>query len=150
MQHGQAEADQKPHLYGASLANDNVAAHVSLEKPRGVNTSSDPSVREEDDGMGGVRPTPEEMKTLRKVGEPLPKSAFLVAVSTQKRNANLPRILINSRSSNSANASPTTAHLVFSKTTSRVLAAANRVVVRLVLVTRALLVSRLSSSSGAT
>lgn len=46
---------------------------------RGVGTLQDVDV-EEDDGLGGVRPTAEELRTLRKVGEPLPKSAFLVAV----------------------------------------------------------------------
>jgi POT family proton-dependent oligopeptide transporter len=35
---------------------------------------------EEDDGLGGVRPTDEEKKTLRHVAEPLPKAAFLVAI----------------------------------------------------------------------
>lgn len=80
MQLAQAEADQKPHLYGASLNDSNVGAHVNLEKPHGTIASSDPSLHEENDGLGGVRPTAEELKTLRKVGEPLPKSAFLVAI----------------------------------------------------------------------
>ncbi|KAH7086844.1 di/tri peptide transporter 2 [Paraphoma chrysanthemicola] len=85
LQHAQAEADQKPHLYGASLNDANVAANVDkevLEKHDGSHASS-ASVGagvEEDDGLGGVRPTAEELKTLRKVGEPLPKSAFLVAI----------------------------------------------------------------------
>lgn len=56
-------------------------ANSEFEKPVGASIhSSTPSVREEDDGMGGVKPTPEELKTLRKVGEPLPKAAFLVAI----------------------------------------------------------------------
>lgn len=82
MQHAQAEADQKPHLYGASLDNSNVGANVEVEKSLGAHVaSSTPSVDHgEDDGLGGVKPTEEEMKTLRKVGEPLPKAAFLVAI----------------------------------------------------------------------
>ncbi|OAL56091.1 peptide transporter PTR2-A [Pyrenochaeta sp. DS3sAY3a] len=56
-------------------------ANAELEKPVGASIhSSTPSVQEQDDGMGGVKPTPEELKTLRKVGEPLPKAAFLVAI----------------------------------------------------------------------
>lgn len=42
--------------------------------------STPSSVHEEDDGLGGVKPTAEELKTLRKIGEPLPKAAFLVAL----------------------------------------------------------------------
>jgi POT family proton-dependent oligopeptide transporter len=82
LQHGQHEAEHKPHLYGATVNDANVAgAHTSIEKPGAVEaTSSDSSILEEDDGMGGVKPTAEDLKTLRKVGEPLPKSAFLVAL----------------------------------------------------------------------
>ncbi|KAF1840410.1 di/tri peptide transporter 2 [Cucurbitaria berberidis CBS 394.84] len=82
LQHAQAEADQKPHLYGASLNDANVGAHVDLEKPHGaLETRASPSLDiGEEDGLGGVRPTAEELRTLRKVGEPLPKSAFLVAI----------------------------------------------------------------------
>lgn len=84
LQHMQAEADQKPHLFGASANNDNVGAHVHVdgEKARDSNSSSAsgrPNI-EEDDGLGGVKPTAEELRTLRKVGEPLPKAAFLVAI----------------------------------------------------------------------
>jgi POT family proton-dependent oligopeptide transporter len=86
----QAEANQKPHLFGASVNNDNVGANVHVdnekdivEKQQGSN-SSGASVRladhEEEDGLGGVPPTAEELRTLRKVGEPLPKAAFLVAI----------------------------------------------------------------------
>lgn len=35
---------------------------------------------DEEDGFGGERPTEEEKRTLRHVGEPVPKAAFLVAV----------------------------------------------------------------------
>lgn len=82
LQHAQAEADQKPHLYGASLDNSNVGANVEVEKPLGAHVASSTSSvgHGEDDGLGGVKPTAEEMKTLRKVGEPLPKAAFLVAI----------------------------------------------------------------------
>ncbi|KAI8939857.1 hypothetical protein NX059_003592 [Plenodomus lindquistii] len=82
MQQAQAEAEQHPHAFGASLNGANVGAHVELdEKPHNIVTSSSPSIQhEDDDGFGGIRPTAEEMKTLRKVGEPLPKSAFLVAI----------------------------------------------------------------------
>jgi len=83
LQHGQEVADHHPHLYGATVNDDNVAgAHVTLEKEHGVAASSSDSVSVvvEEDGIGGVRPTAEEMATLRKVGEPLPKSAFLVAI----------------------------------------------------------------------
>jgi POT family proton-dependent oligopeptide transporter len=58
-----------------------VAEKDVVEKP--LTVSSGTSVRptdEEDDGLSGVKPTAEELRTLRKVGEPLPKSAFLVAV----------------------------------------------------------------------
>ncbi|KAH7408402.1 di/tri peptide transporter 2 [Phaeosphaeria sp. MPI-PUGE-AT-0046c] len=84
LQHMQAEADHKPHLFGASVNNDNVGAnvHVDGEKAHDSNSSNasvGPHV-EEDDGLGGVKPTAEELRTLRKVGEPLPKAAFLVAV----------------------------------------------------------------------
>lgn len=80
LQHAQAEADQKPHLYGASINDANVAATV--EKPRGsdVSAASVGLEEHEDDGLGGVKPTQEELRTLRKVGEPLPKAAFLVAI----------------------------------------------------------------------
>ncbi|KAJ4372444.1 peptide transporter ptr2 [Neocucurbitaria cava] len=81
LQHAQAEADHKPHLLGASINNDNVGANVDLEKPHGTVASSSPSLDVgEEDGLGGVKPTAEEMRTLRKVGEPLPKAAFLVAI----------------------------------------------------------------------
>jgi len=84
LQHMQAEADQKPHLFGASVNNDNVGAnvHVDGEKPAHSNSSSASvnMVVEEEDGLGGVKPTAEELRTLRKVGEPLPKAAFLVAI----------------------------------------------------------------------
>lgn len=82
----QAEENHKPHLFGASANSDNV--HVDnekeiLEKQHDC-SSSGASVRladhEEEDGLGGVAPTAEEVRTLRKVGEPLPKAAFLVAI----------------------------------------------------------------------
>tara|TARA_R110002003_G_scaffold126_14_gene11544 strand:- start:3319 stop:4020 length:702 start_codon:yes stop_codon:yes gene_type:complete len=84
LQYAQAEADHKPHLYGASLNDANVAAHVDkevLEKHESHSSSASVgAVIEDEDGLGGVRPTAEELKTLRKVGEPLPKAAFLVAI----------------------------------------------------------------------
>ena len=84
LQHAQAEADQKPHLFGASLNDDNVGANVEkevIEKHPGSNSSAASAhVDQEEDGLGGVKPTQEELKTLRKVGEPLPKAAFLVAI----------------------------------------------------------------------
>ncbi len=47
-----------------------------------VAESSVPSVQhyEEDDGLDGQKPTEEEKSTLRRIGEPVPKAAFLVAV----------------------------------------------------------------------
>jgi POT family proton-dependent oligopeptide transporter len=85
MQHMQAEADQKPHLFGASVNNDNVGANVVTDDKQIIESHSDNSLGEhhhhtDHDDLGGVRPTREELKTLRKVGEPLPKSAFLVAI----------------------------------------------------------------------
>jgi POT family proton-dependent oligopeptide transporter len=84
LQHGQEVADHHPHLYGATVNDANVAgAHVSIEKPAALTAGSGSdaaSFVQEEDGIGGVRPTAEELKTLRKVGEPLPKSAFLVAI----------------------------------------------------------------------
>lgn len=81
----QAEADHKPHLFGASVNNDNVGANVVTGEKQAIETghTSDTSVAlgvHENDGLGGVKPTAEELRTLRKVGEPLPKSAFLVAI----------------------------------------------------------------------
>ncbi|CAO2657034.1 Nn.00g058370.m01.CDS01 [Neocucurbitaria sp. VM-36] len=65
-----------------SLDNTHVGANADLEKPHGTQVaSSSPSLDlGEEDGLGGVKPTAEELKTLRKVGEPLPKAAFLVAI----------------------------------------------------------------------
>jgi POT family proton-dependent oligopeptide transporter len=88
LQHAQAEANTKPHLFGASLNNDNVGAHVHVDNEKEIlennaSNSSSASVRmadHEDDGLGGIAPTAEELQTLRKVGEPLPKAAFLVAI----------------------------------------------------------------------
>lgn len=85
LQHEQAEADHHPHLNGLSLTNDNVAGAGITEKDfveKPMSASSGASVHdiEIDDGLGGVKPTADELLTLRKVGEPLPKSAFLVAI----------------------------------------------------------------------
>jgi len=84
LQHGQEVADKHPHLYGATINDSNVAgAHVSTEKDAALTAGSHSdaaSYVQEEDGIGGIRPTAEELKTLRKVGEPLPKSAFLVAI----------------------------------------------------------------------
>ncbi|EMD93972.1 hypothetical protein COCC4DRAFT_191058 [Bipolaris maydis ATCC 48331] len=80
LQHNQEVADHKPHVYGATINDSNVAgAHASLEKPH-MDGSDSASVVVEEDGIGGVKPTAEDLATLRKVGEPLPKSAFLVAI----------------------------------------------------------------------
>jgi POT family proton-dependent oligopeptide transporter len=73
------------------MNNDNVGANVEVEKQvieqqHDSHSSAGSAVvhgahdHEEDDGFGGVRPTAEELLTLRKVGEPLPKAAFLVAI----------------------------------------------------------------------
>ncbi|KAF2464029.1 di/tri peptide transporter 2 [Lindgomyces ingoldianus] len=45
-------------------------------------TPSDKEIvsQEDEDQLGGERPTEEEKRTLRHVGEPLPKAAFLVAI----------------------------------------------------------------------
>jgi POT family proton-dependent oligopeptide transporter len=82
LQHNQEVADHNPHVYGATINDANVAgAHVSLEKPHAHGSTSDEaSVIVEEEGVSGVKPTAEELATLRKVGEPLPKSAFLVAI----------------------------------------------------------------------
>lgn len=48
---------------------------VALEASSGA-----PSVAAEDDGFGGEVPTEEEKKTLRRVGDSVPKAAFLVAI----------------------------------------------------------------------
>ncbi|KAK7191771.1 POT family protein [Paraphaeosphaeria sporulosa] len=51
------------------------------EKAAALEASSHtPSVAGEDDGFGGELPTEEEKKTLRRVGDKVPKAAFLVAV----------------------------------------------------------------------
>lgn len=58
-----------------------VAPLSADEKAAALDTSShSPSVAEEDDGFGGDIPTEEEKKTLRRVGDKVPKAAFLVAV----------------------------------------------------------------------
>jgi POT family proton-dependent oligopeptide transporter len=75
----QAEAEHKPHLYGASINHANVAG-ADAEKEVIDRSSRASSHEVEEDGLGGVPPTAEELRTLRKVGEPLPKSAFLVAI----------------------------------------------------------------------
>ncbi|KAF1360594.1 peptide transporter PTR2-A [Lizonia empirigonia] len=85
LQREQVEADHHPHLNGLSLTNDNVAGAGITEKDfveKPMTASSGASVHdiEIDDGLGGVKPTADELLTLRKVGEPLPKSAFLVAI----------------------------------------------------------------------
>ncbi|KAF1946343.1 peptide transporter PTR2-A [Clathrospora elynae] len=80
LQHNQEKANRKPHLFGASVNDANVGAHVVAGKADAEIVSSDRSIVHEDEGIGGIRPTAEELMTLRKVGEPLPKSAFLVAI----------------------------------------------------------------------
>ncbi|KAJ4345873.1 peptide transporter ptr2 [Didymosphaeria variabile] len=58
-----------------------VAPFSADEKAAALDGSSHtPSVAAEDDGFGGDFPTAEEKKTLRRVGDPVPKAAFLVAV----------------------------------------------------------------------
>jgi len=65
----------------ASAQEPAVGKTAEFEKHDNYHVDSDvPSAHEEDDGLGGVKPTEEEKLTLRKVGEPLPKSAFLVAI----------------------------------------------------------------------
>lgn len=52
-------------------------ADTPTSSEKGVDLVSDDH---DHDGFGGERPTDEEKKTLRHVGEPLPKAAFLVAI----------------------------------------------------------------------
>jgi POT family proton-dependent oligopeptide transporter len=75
----QAEADNKPHLYGATLNHADVGVPIEKDIVDHSSAASSAHVVEED-GIGGIKPTAEELKTLRRVGEPLPKSAFLVAI----------------------------------------------------------------------
>lgn len=56
------------------------AAVPAYEKAALENSSPSPSVAVEDDGFGGELPTEEEKKTLRRVGDKVPKAAFLVAI----------------------------------------------------------------------
>ena len=59
-------------------------SHTGNEKSDLHADSSTPSVHrhedEEHDDFDGLKPTEEEKATLRRIGEPVPKSAFLVAV----------------------------------------------------------------------
>jgi POT family proton-dependent oligopeptide transporter len=50
------------------------------EKAAALDASSHSPSAAEDDGFGGDLPTEEEKKTLRRVGDKVPKAAFLVAV----------------------------------------------------------------------
>ena len=65
-------------LAGGDLPVDEKAAHVSLSG----NSSTKGAVvaHDDDEPLDGEIPTPEERRTLRHVGEPLPKAAFLVAI----------------------------------------------------------------------
>jgi POT family proton-dependent oligopeptide transporter len=83
----QEEANHKPQLFAATLNHANVGVvdeKTTVVDGHGDHSSGASAVidhhHDDDDGLNGVRPTAEEMLTLRKVGEPLPKSAFLVAV----------------------------------------------------------------------
>ncbi|KAF1969841.1 di/tri peptide transporter 2 [Bimuria novae-zelandiae CBS 107.79] len=64
---------ERPETAGYVAADEKEAALDSL--------SHSPSVVEEDDGFNdGEVPTEEEKKTLRRIGDPVPKAAFLVAI----------------------------------------------------------------------
>lgn len=57
------------------------AGHVGADEKAPLEESSvSPSVVEEDDGFDGELPTEEEKQTLRRIGDSVPKAAFLVAV----------------------------------------------------------------------
>ena len=66
------------------LAVDNFQAEKVHGSHGGTSTPSDKGIGlvdgEEHDGYSEERPTEEEKKTLRHIGEPLPKAAFLVAI----------------------------------------------------------------------
>ncbi|ORY05075.1 POT family-domain-containing protein [Clohesyomyces aquaticus] len=70
----------------SNKVNDMSGAPLGGEKVRNGESTPTPSVdkeivrEDEDPYHGAERPTEEEKKTLRHVGEPLPKAAFLVAV----------------------------------------------------------------------
>jgi POT family proton-dependent oligopeptide transporter len=76
----QAEADSKPHLYGATLNHADVAVPDPEKEIVDHSSAASSTHVIEEEGLRGVKPTAEELRTLRKVGEPLPKSAFLVAI----------------------------------------------------------------------
>ena len=59
-----------------------VQDHVLDEKkaPSSETPSAKATVLEDDEPLDGAYPTEEEKRTLLHVGEPLPKSAFLVAI----------------------------------------------------------------------
>jgi POT family proton-dependent oligopeptide transporter len=54
--------------------NEKAATHGSATPPEKE------IVHDDDDGLTGERPTEEEKRTLRHIGEPIPKAAFLVAI----------------------------------------------------------------------
>lgn len=80
-------SNKKTDIAGGPLVDKSTIAALADEKAvvghHGSSTGS-PSDKgdavEEDENLGGAFPTDEERRTLRHVGEPLPKAAFLVAV----------------------------------------------------------------------
>jgi POT family proton-dependent oligopeptide transporter len=74
--------NKKTDLAGGDLVPTAAVDAAAAEKlPSHASSSNrDVAYGEEDDGLHGELPTEEERKTLRRVGEPLPKAAFLVAV----------------------------------------------------------------------
>ncbi|KAF2736613.1 di/tri peptide transporter 2 [Polyplosphaeria fusca] len=69
---------------GGALQDSTNYDNLPNEKPTVESTSTpsdrDVGVEQDTDEFGGTLPTLEERKTLRHVGEPLPKAAFLVAI----------------------------------------------------------------------
>ncbi|KAF2650184.1 peptide transporter PTR2-A [Lophiostoma macrostomum CBS 122681] len=95
MQSALAEADQlhqqldkpdlsnkKTDIAGGTLVPAAAVEAAAAEKVPSHTSSSNRDVPygEEDDGFHGEIPTEEEKKTLRRIGDPLPKAAFLVAI----------------------------------------------------------------------
>lgn len=79
-------ANKKRDIAGGPLVDKSNIGVLGDEKAHHTSSTGTPSEKgigisaEGDEPFGGDIPTAEERRTLRKVGEPLPKAAFLVAI----------------------------------------------------------------------
>ncbi|KAJ4287354.1 peptide transporter ptr2 [Kalmusia sp. IMI 367209] len=77
-------SNKKTDLAGEPLTSRPTVGDVAIADEKAALEASSPAsshaVVEEDDGLGGDIPTEEEKHTLRRIGDKVPKAAFLVAV----------------------------------------------------------------------